>query len=80
VVLASAAAGLGAVAFAVIAGVTLGGLGAICGSLGRARGRWLLFAAVFGPWVLADMAGHGGWSIPGALRAVLDFSARSLGA
>jgi hypothetical protein len=74
--IARAGAGLGAVAFALIAGVTLGGLGSICGSLGRARGRWLLLAAVVGPWVLADMGGHGAWSIPGALRAVLEFSAR----
>jgi hypothetical protein len=64
----------GAAAFAVIAGVTLGGLGAIAGRLGRARGRTVLVALVVGPWVLADLAGHPGWSIPGALAAVLDFA------
>ena len=69
-----AALGLGAVGFAVVAGVTLGGLGSACGRLGRARGRWLLAAIVLGPWMLADLAGHGAWSIPGALGAVLDFA------
>jgi ABC-type transport system involved in multi-copper enzyme maturation permease subunit len=66
--------GLGAAAFALVVGVTLGGAGAIAGSLGRGRGRWLLFAAVAGPWMLADLAGHGAWSIPGALGALLDFA------
>jgi hypothetical protein len=68
-----AASGLGALIFAVIAGVTLGGAGAACGRLGRRRGRWLLAVVVLGPWVLADLAGHGAWSIPGALDAALDF-------
>jgi hypothetical protein len=58
---------------AVVAGVTLGGAGAVCGRIGRARGRWLLLAVIVGPWVLADLAGHGAWSIPGALGAVVDF-------
>lgn len=66
--------GLGAVGFALVAGVTLGGVGSACGRLGRARGRWLLVAVVLGPWMLADLAGHGAWSIPGALGAVLDFA------
>jgi hypothetical protein len=64
----------GAAAFAIIAGVTLGGFGAACGRIGRERGRWLLFAVIAGPWVLADLAGHGAWSIPGALGAALDFA------
>jgi hypothetical protein len=66
--------GLGAAAFALVVGVTLGGAGAIAGRLGRGRGRWLLFAAVAGPWMLADLAGYGAWSIPGALGALLDFA------
>lgn len=65
-----------AAAFAVVAGVTLGGLASICARVGRARGRLLLFAVVAGPWVLADVLGHGAWSIPGALAAVLDFTLR----
>jgi hypothetical protein len=65
-----------AAAFAVIAGVTLGGLASICARVGRARGRLLLFALVAGPWILADLLGHGAWSIPGALAAVLDFTLR----
>jgi hypothetical protein len=64
---------LGAAIFAAIAGVTLGGVGAISGRVGRARGRWVLLAFVAGPAVIADLAGHTGWSIPGALGAVLDF-------
>lgn len=68
--------------FAVVAGVTLGAVASACGRLGRARGRWLLVAVVVGPWMLADLAGHGAWSIPGALGAVLDFAlgARQVGA
>lgn len=62
--------------FAVIVGVTLGGLASICARAGRARGRLLLFAVVTGPWLLADLLGHGAWSIPGALAAVLDFTLR----
>jgi hypothetical protein len=65
--------GLSALAFAVIAGVTLGGVGSVCSRVGRARGRWLLAAVLLGPWVLADLTGQGAWSIPGALGAVLDF-------
>ena len=60
----------GALCFAVVVGVTVGGIAAACGRMGRARGRWLLAAVVVGPWALADLAGHGGWSIPGALDAV----------
>ena len=76
--LALARVGLAALAavFAVIAGVTLGGLASICARVGRARGRLLLFALVVGPWMLADLLGHGAWSIPGALAAVLDFTLR----
>jgi hypothetical protein len=65
--------GLGALLFAAVAGVTLGGAGAVCGRLGRGRGRWLLAMVVLAPWLLADLAGHGAWSIPGALDATLDF-------
>ena len=65
-----------AAGFSVIVGVTLGGLASICARTGRARGRLLLFALVAGPWMLADLLGHGAWSIPGALAAVLDFTLR----
>ena len=76
------ALGVGAAGFAVVTGVTLGAVGSACGRVGRARGRWLLAAVVVGPWMLADLVGHGAWSIPGALGAVLDFAlgARSAGA
>lgn len=76
-VLESAGAGAGVVAFALVAGVTLGGLGAACGRIGRARGQRLLLGIVVLPWLLADLAGHGAWSIPGALAAVLDFALRA---
>ena len=36
----------------------------------------LLFAVVVGPWMLAGLLGHGAWSIPGAIEAVLDFTLR----
>lgn len=76
--LAIARLGLAALAavFALVAGVTLGGLASICARLGRARGRLLLLAVVVGPWMLAGLLGHGAWSIPGALAAVLDFTLR----
>jgi hypothetical protein len=65
---------MGVAMFAIVAGVTLGGVGAACGRLGRERGRWLLFTVIAVPWMLADLTGHPGWSIPGALGAVLDFA------
>ena len=71
---------IGAAVFAVIAGVTLGGIGAACGRLGRARGRWLLLAVIVGPWLFADLAGRPSWSIPGALGAVIASSLRVGGA
>jgi hypothetical protein len=71
---------LAAAAFAIVAGVTLGGISAACGQLGRARGRWLLFAVVAGPWMLADLTGHRSLSIPGALAAALRFALGGAGA
>ncbi len=62
--------------FSAIVGVTLGGLASLCARTGRTRGRLLLFALVAGPWMLADLLGHGAWSLPGALAAVLDFTLR----
>jgi hypothetical protein len=75
--LARVALALLAAAFSLIVGVTLGGLASICARAGRARGRLLLVALVAGPWVLADLLGHGAWSIPGALAAVIDFTLRA---
>jgi hypothetical protein len=71
---------LAAFSFAVVAGVTLGGLGATCGVLGRSRGRLLLVALVIGPWILADLTGYRALSIPGALAAALDFALGGAGA
>ena len=66
-----------AAALSVIVGVTLGGLASLCARTGRARGRLLLVALVAGPWMLANFLGHGAWSIPGALEAVIDFTLRT---
>ncbi|APR80662.1 Hypothetical protein A7982_06009 [Minicystis rosea] len=74
------ALGVSALGFAVVAGVTLGVLGTVCGRIGRARGRWLLVAVVLVPWMFAELAGHSAWSIPGALGAVLDFALGRRGA
>jgi hypothetical protein len=57
--------------FAVLVGVLLGGLGALCSEVGRGRGRALLLGVVLVPWALADRAGHPDWSIPGALAEAL---------
>jgi hypothetical protein len=69
--------GLGGVAFAIVAGVTLGGLASACARAGGARGRWLFLAVVLLPWMLADLLGARSWSIPGALAAILDFTLRA---
>jgi hypothetical protein len=72
-----ALAAVGALVFAGVAGIALGALGAISGRVARRRGRWLLVALVVAPWALADLAGHGAWSLPGALSAVIDFTLAS---
>jgi hypothetical protein len=64
---------VGAAAFAAVAGVTLGGVATVCGSLGAGRGRWLLLAVVVLPWILASELGRSSWSIPGVLQAALAF-------
>jgi hypothetical protein len=71
---------LGCAAFAVVAGVTLGGISAACGVVGRARGRWLLLAVIAGPWIVADLTGHRYLSIPGVLAAVLKVTLGGTGA
>jgi hypothetical protein len=57
--------GAGLLAFSAIAGVP--------------RGRSLLAAVIFLPWVLSDLFGLRAWSIPGALSAALDFLVRASG-
>jgi hypothetical protein len=74
VVMHRAEVAVGAAAFAMASGVALGGLAAICGRAARRQGGWLLVAIVVCPWALAELAGHGAWSLPGALDAVLDFT------
>jgi hypothetical protein len=74
VVMARAEVALGAAVFAMASGVALGGLASICGRAARQKGGWLLVAVVVCPWALAELAGHGAWSLPGALDAVLDFT------
>jgi hypothetical protein len=58
-------------AFAALAGLVLGGLGALCSELGAGRGRALLLGVLLVPWAVGDVAGHPEWSIPGALGRVL---------
>lgn len=73
----SVGAALGA--FAVVCGVTLGGLAAVAGRAAGRRGRPLLVALIFVPWALADLAGNPGWSIPGALEAFLSVAVAAAG-
>jgi hypothetical protein len=72
VALARVGLGLSAGGFVIVTGVTLGGLAAACARVGGPRGRWLFVGLMAVPWMLADLAGHGSWSIPGALGAVLN--------
>ncbi|MRG91243.1 hypothetical protein [Polyangium spumosum] len=62
---------LGLLAFSAVAGITLGTLAAFSARLGGRRGRVLLVAIVVVPWMLAELAGRGSYSIPGALSALL---------
>jgi hypothetical protein len=62
--------------FSVVAGVVVGATAAVCGRIGRRRGRSLLLAVVLGPWLLASLAGPSVWSIPGVLNALLVFLLR----
>jgi len=71
---------LAALVFSAICGVTLGAVAAACGSLGARRGRSFFVAVVVVPWLLADLAGLGAWSLPGALGAALDTAMRLAGA
>jgi hypothetical protein len=73
------ALGAALAAFAAICGVTLGGLASISGRLAGPRGRSVLLSVLLIPWVLADLAGHAQWSIPGALEAFLSFAVRAAG-
>ncbi len=67
----NAAAALAAFAFALVAGVTLGAIGAASVRLAGARSRSLLALVVIAPWLAADLAGRSAYSIPGALGALL---------
>jgi hypothetical protein len=62
---------LGLFAFAALAGITLGTIAAVAARLGGRRGRLVLAAIVIVPWMLAELAGRGWYSIPGALSALL---------
>jgi hypothetical protein len=61
---------LGAVAVALIAGSALGLFASVCGQFAAARGRLLLVAVVFIPWIVSDA-----WSLPNlSLPGVVDIS------
>ncbi len=64
----------GALGFAIVTGVALGGLGALVGRASGKRGRTVLFAVLILPWILGELAGHSSWSLPGALGALVDFT------
>lgn len=70
-VLVNSLAALAVLAFAVVAGITLGAVGSACAGVGGGRGRSLLGIVVLGPWLAADLAGRTAYSIPGALDALL---------
>jgi len=55
----------------------LGGLGAVCAGLARSRGRLVFWSLILAPWALAEATGHDGFSLPGALRALVDFTLAS---
>lgn len=59
------------VGFAGAAGAVLGVVANLSSRFGGARGRSLFAAVILVPWIIADVGGHGPWSIPGALDAVL---------
>ncbi|MDI1476069.1 hypothetical protein [Polyangium sp. y55x31] len=62
---------IGLLAFSAIAGATLGTIATFAARMGGRRGRLLLAAIVIVPWMLAELAGRGSYSIPGALSALL---------
>lgn len=72
--LARVSALVGSLFFAVVAGAVLGGLGSACGRAARKRGQRLVLALVVLPWLVGDAFGHAGFSIPGALDAVMSFA------
>lgn len=57
--------------WAIVAGVTLGGLAALCARLFGARGPSALLTIVVGERILVGSLGLAAWSLPGALDAVL---------
>ncbi len=58
-------------AWAIVVGVTLGGLAALCARLFGARGPGALLTIVVGERIVAGALGLAVWSVPGALDAVL---------
>lgn len=57
--------------FAFVAAACLGLVTMMAGYYGGARGRWLLVAVIVVPWALSDLWRAPGWSLPGALDALL---------
>ncbi|MEZ4308887.1 MAG: hypothetical protein R3F14_12690 [Polyangiaceae bacterium] len=65
------AAAFALLAWGAVAGVTLGSLAALCARLFGRRGPTALAFFVIGERAIATAAGHGAWSVPGALEAAL---------
>jgi hypothetical protein len=60
--------------FALSGGVVLGSAASLCERALFRRGRSLLLALVLVPWILADLVGRPGLSIPGALDALVSLT------
>lgn len=63
----------GVLATSLLAGASLGALGASCGLWGGERGRLVLVALVVLPWAVADQWSMPALSVPGALDAAIVF-------
>jgi len=59
------------VAFALVCGVVIGGIAALCAEYAGRYGRVALLAVVLIPWVIADVVNRPVFSLPGALDGLL---------
>lgn len=72
-------AGVALLLWGVIVAVTLGALAAASARFFRARGATALVVLVIGERLIADAAGLGAWSVPGALEAALSIALGATG-
>lgn len=69
----------GALVGGLVAGLVIGGIAALCGEVGGARGRTLFAAVVLLPWLLGDVWSAPTLSLVGALDAGLSMLSNALG-